>query len=156
MERFVIIVLDPDPNAIAIARRKSREAAVHIQFDEGFSDDLPYDDESFHRVFSSFMFHHLTRDEKIRTLREVQRVLADGGTFHLLDLGRPSSRVGLKLARFVHRGEHARDNIEGRLPSLMSTTGFSDVEETGHRGTIFGSLSYHRASRPSSGSLGAV
>ena len=138
--------LDPDPKALAIACRKSTKAAVDIQFDEGFSNDLPYPGESFDLVFSSFMFHHLTGDEKVRTLREVRRVLAPGGTFHLLDLGRPRSRFGLKIARFVHRGEHARDNIEGRLPSLMSTTGFSHVEQTGHRSTIFGNLSYYRAS----------
>ena len=48
-----IVGLDPDPKALARARRKAQRAAVSIQFDQDFSDDLPYADKSFDRVFSS-------------------------------------------------------------------------------------------------------
>src|SRR5258708_35575398 len=51
--------LDPDPSALARARRKGQRAALSIQLDQGFSDELPYSDGTFDRVFSSFMFHHL-------------------------------------------------------------------------------------------------
>ncbi len=80
-----VVGIDPDPKALARARRKASKAAVFIQFDQGFGDDLPYAESSFDRVFSSFMFHHLPSDEKGRTLRAVRRVLKPGGGFHMLD-----------------------------------------------------------------------
>ena len=151
-----IFGLDPDPKALAIARRKARNAGVRVQLDEGFSYDLPYPNGSVDRVLSSLMFHHLTSDEKIRTLTEVERVLARGGSFHLLDFGRPSSQLGRNLVRLVHWGDRARDNIEGRLPSFMTDTGFTDVQETGRRGIFVGSLSYYRASKAATSALDAV
>lgn len=39
---------------------------------------LPYPDETFDRVFSSLLFHHLTKENKIHTLEEIVRVLRPG------------------------------------------------------------------------------
>ena len=143
-----IVGLDPDSKALAIARRKAERAALDIQFDRGFSAELPYPQASFDRVFSSFMFHHLTRSEKLLTLGAVRRVLNPSGSLHLLDFGRPRDRWSRLLARHLHRGQHLRDNIEGRIPSLMSEAGFECPEEVGHRATLFGSISYYRAGQP--------
>src|SRR5262245_10801247 len=79
--------LDPDPAALARARRKAERAGVRVRLDEGFGDALPYEDSSFHRVLSSFMLHHLEPGTKAATLREAHRVLAPGGTLHLVDFG---------------------------------------------------------------------
>src|SRR5215510_271799 len=65
-----VVGLDPDPKALIRARRKAERASVLIQLDRGFSDELPYPDASFDRVFSSFMRHHLQAGERERTLRE--------------------------------------------------------------------------------------
>ncbi len=138
--------LDPDPKALVVARRKVEDAGVEIQLDEGFSDRLPYPDAGFDRVFSSFMFHHLSRDVKLGTLAEVRRVLRVGGSFHLLDFGPPAGRFGQALVRLLHRSEHIRDTIEGRLPLFMREAGFSDVEETSRRTMVFGSVSRYRGS----------
>ena len=68
-----IVGIDPDPKALARARRKASRAAVSIQFDQGFGDELPYPEASFDRVFSSFMFHHLPSAEK-RAIRIFQQL----------------------------------------------------------------------------------
>jgi len=70
-----VVGLDPDPKALARARRKAARAAVSIQFDQGFGDELPYPEAWFDCVFSSFMFHHLPADEKGKTLRAIRRVV---------------------------------------------------------------------------------
>ena len=80
-----VVGLDPDPKALARARRKADRTAVSVQFDQGFGDELPYPEASFDRVFSSFMFHHLPTKEKGSTLREVRRVLKTGGEFYMMD-----------------------------------------------------------------------
>lgn len=55
--RAEVVGLDPDPKALARARRKAERDALSIQFDRGFSDALPYPAGSFDRVLSAFMFH---------------------------------------------------------------------------------------------------
>src|SRR5215475_15206988 len=37
-----VVGLDPDPKALARARRKSQRNAASIHFDRGFADELPY------------------------------------------------------------------------------------------------------------------
>ncbi len=148
-----VVGLDPDPKALAIAKQKCAKAGIAVQFDRGFADELPYPPASFDRVLSSFMFHHLTRDEKLGTLRDVSRVLRPGGSLHLLDFGRPRSRYSSVLARLLHRGQHHRDNIEGHIPEVMSESGFAESAEVAHRSTVFGTISYYRAAQPGAKSV---
>jgi ubiquinone/menaquinone biosynthesis C-methylase UbiE len=145
-----VIGLDPDPKALARARRKAEAAAVSIQFDQGFSDELPYPDASFDRVFSSFMLHHLQSGEKENALSEVRRVLKPGGSLHLLDFGGPGSGKEGFLARLLHSSHDLRDNFDGRIVTLMSQAGLADPKEVSHRVTLFGSIAYYQASVPTS------
>jgi ubiquinone/menaquinone biosynthesis C-methylase UbiE len=142
----VVVGLDPDPKALARARRKAQRAAVSIQFDQGFSDDLPYPDESFDRVFSSFMFHHLDSEVKLKTLCEVSRVLKPGGFLHLLDFGGPKSSSDRFLARLFHSSHRLRDNFDGGIITLMSQSGLADPKEVSHRTTLLGPIAYYQAS----------
>src|SRR5260370_2611482 len=80
-----VVGLDPDPKALARARRKAARAAVSIHLDQGFGDELPYPENSFDRVLSSLMFHHIPTDEKEKTMRAIRRVLKPGGEVHMLD-----------------------------------------------------------------------
>jgi ubiquinone/menaquinone biosynthesis C-methylase UbiE len=70
-----VVGLDPDPNALARAKRKAERSAVSIRLDRGFSHELPYPEASFDRVFSTFMFPHLMVENREKTLCEVRRVL---------------------------------------------------------------------------------
>ncbi|VVB94934.1 Ubiquinone/menaquinone biosynthesis C-methyltransferase UbiE [uncultured archaeon] len=65
--------LDGDPKILSIARAKVAQAGLDISLDTGMSFELPYPDRSFDRVFSS-LFHHLTREDKARTFKEIFRV----------------------------------------------------------------------------------
>src|SRR5262245_62162845 len=76
--RAEVVGLDPDPKALARARRKAEERALSVRFDCGFSEELPYAEASFDRVLSAFMLHHLALEAKEKTLREVRRVLRGG------------------------------------------------------------------------------
>ncbi len=140
-----VVGLDPDPKALAIARRKAVRAGLGIAFDQGFGDRLPYADASFDRVFSSLMFHHLKPDEKSAMLREIRRVLSPGGSLHLLDFGPPRSTVARLLGHLLHHAEHLHDNLEGRIPSLMAEAGLVHPEELAHRNTTVGSMPSYRA-----------
>ena len=140
-----VVGFDPDPKALARSRRKAARAAVSVQFDQGFGDELPYADASFDRVFSSFMFHHLPAEEKGSTLRAVRRVLKRGGEFYMMDFEGPHGVHGL-LSRVLHAKKTLLDNVEGRVLTLMRQSGFSDAKNTGRRSMFLGGVAYYRAS----------
>jgi ubiquinone/menaquinone biosynthesis C-methylase UbiE len=141
-----VIGLDPDAKALARARRKAERAGVSIQFDQGFSDRLPYPDASFDQVFSSLMFHHLPAEEKEKTVREVRRVLRPGGRFHMLDFAGPEPGRDGWLARLFHANPRLRDNSEGRILDFLRQAGFADPQKTGERALLLWRTVYYRAS----------
>ena len=138
--------LDGDPKVLEIARRKAGAVGSRIALDRGLCYDLPYPDACFDRVLSSLVFHHLTRERKRETLREVSRVLAPGGSLHVVDFG-PSTGLRARLVELFEHGENVRDNLEGRLLDLMREAGFGDAVESGRHRTAFASLAFYRGSK---------
>ncbi len=60
----MVVGVDPDPKALALAQRKAARRGVEVTFDQGYCQELPYPDENFDVVLSSMMLHHLPRDVK--------------------------------------------------------------------------------------------
>lgn len=146
-----IVGLDADPEVLGIARRKARAAAASAHLARAMSFALPFGDESFDRILSSLFFHHLTHENKRRTLREVFRVLRPGGELHVADWGRPRNvlaRAGSLLVQLLDGLETTADNLEGLLPRLFGAAGFQDVRMGREYGTIFGTLALLSARRP--------
>lgn len=142
-----VVGLDPDPKALARARRKADRAALAVRFDTGFGGSLPYADASFDRVLSSFMFHHLPADEKERMLREARRVLRPGGSLHMVDFGGPDSVTKGVLSRRLHANEHLRSNGVDRILASMANAGFADAQRVSTGSMLFGQVgvNYFRA-----------
>jgi len=143
-----VVGLDPDPKALDRARRKAERLRVSIDLDRGFSDELPYPDESYDRVLSALMFHHLNRDEKKRSLHEIRRVLKSCGSLHLLDFGGTHDHPDGFLAHLLQRSEHLRDNSRDTILTFIREAGFADATEVAQRRTMFGRVFYYRASKP--------
>jgi ubiquinone/menaquinone biosynthesis C-methylase UbiE len=139
-----VVGLDPDPKALARARRKAEREAASIELDQGFADSLPYPDASFDRVLSSMMFHHLEGAQKEKTLSEARRVLKPGGSLHLLDFAGPEDSDGF-LARLFHSSHRLQDNTEGRILGLMSRAGFAEPKKVGQGALLFLRVAYYRA-----------
>ena len=144
-----IVGLDPDPKALARARKKAAREDLAIQFDEGFGDQLPYPAASFDRVFSSLMFHHLQAEEKENTLREVHRVLKPGGEFHMMDLEGPedTSSGGHKpgwFERLLHAHAQLRENSAAKVIAVMKEAGFADAAKVGRWKRLVGSVAYYK------------
>jgi ubiquinone/menaquinone biosynthesis C-methylase UbiE len=140
--------LDADSEALGIAGNKARQAGVGIELHRGFSTDLPFDDAQFDCIVSSLFFHHLTRDAKIATLREVRRVLAPKGSLHVADWGKPSNALMRTLfftVQLLDGFETTRDSVTGALPELLRTAGYDRVEETAKFDTPLGTMRLLRA-----------
>jgi SAM-dependent methyltransferase len=141
-----VVGLDPDPGALARARRKSDRENLAIQWDRGFAEDLPYPGGTFDHVTSAFMLHHLSLDAKMRALREVERVLASRGSLHVVDFDRGHDSSAGLLARLIHRSERLRDNVGETMMRLMRSAGLADAHEVAHRSTIVGRVAFYQAS----------
>jgi ubiquinone/menaquinone biosynthesis C-methylase UbiE len=143
-----VVGLDPDPKVLGRARKKALRTGVSIQFDRGFSDQLPYSEGSFDRVLSSFMFHHLEESEKEKTLWEARRVLKPGGALHILDFRETRTGPEGVLARLFHSTQRMRENSERRILDLMSRAGFARSLKAKDGAMFFGLLriAYYQAS----------
>ncbi len=137
--------LDGDPEILEIARSKARSLGLEIRFDQGMSFDLPYPNESFDVVLTTVMMHHLSRDDKQTTAREMYRVLRPGGQLFGADFAEPRSSFGKAIRPFTRRFERVADNLDGFLPVIFSETGFENYRET--KRYFFGSIALFQGSK---------
>lgn len=125
-----LVGLDPDPKALARARRKVRRAGLDVRLDRGFAQELPYPDGSFDRVFSSLMLHHLDSTSKNALLAEVRRVLRPDGRLVLADAVLNDHGHGhMRCRRGGRMREQLRDNIGDAVSRRITAAGFT-VEPT--------------------------
>lgn len=136
--------IDIDPRIIKIAKEKAFQSKLEITFDLGSAFDLPYPDNSFDRVVSSLIFHHLTRENKLCALREVYRVLNPKGELHIADMGKPQNLLMRLPSAFMRRLEETEDNVKGLLPQMINKAGFNQVQETTKMMTVFGTISFYK------------
>ena len=145
---ITVIGIDPDPKALARAHRKAERAQVSVHFERGFADALPYSDATFDRVFSSLMFHHLGKNEKEQSLREIRRVLRPGGRLEFLDLASPHGHAHGFMSRLIHSHAQVKDNVDQRIIQLMEAAGFTGPKKVGERSVIFASVAFFQATAP--------
>lgn len=141
--------LDGDEKILATARRKADAAAAEINFTRAFSTAMPYPDEFFDCVVTSLFFHHLTGENKKKTLREILRVLKPNGRLLIADWGMPANFL-MKLAQqpvVWLDGATTEDNFQGKLPDFISEAGFAGVTETAKFNTIGGTVRLHKAEK---------
>ena len=78
--RHVVVVgLDPSPEALARARRRS----PHTRFVQGSAESLPFRDGAFDTIVSGLVFCSVL--DAARGLAEVRRALRAGGTVRMLE-----------------------------------------------------------------------
>jgi SAM-dependent methyltransferase len=138
-----VIGIDGDEKILRIGRKKAGKAGIDVTLTQALAFALPYADASFDRVLSSLMFHHLTRENKVRSLKEVYRVLRKGGEIHIADFGKPQNLL-MRLASYPWQmfdgSTTTKDILAGALPDLMTDSGFTDVREPERYMTLFGTL----------------
>jgi ubiquinone/menaquinone biosynthesis C-methylase UbiE len=132
--------IDGDPKALAIATAKAAKQRAAIRFEEALAMQLPFAEARFDRVLSSLMLHHLSHDEKLAALREARRVLAPGGSFHLVDFGAPRTLLARVATHLFHHDGRMEDNLDERIPALLREAGFARVEQRGYHNSLLGTF----------------
>ena len=145
-----LIGIDADPDVLAIARAKAAREGAQIRFDQGMAFALPYASQSFDRVLSSLVFHHLATRDKERGLAEVRRVLKPGGLVLILDFGKPRNTLAWLIGQVLQRIEPSGDLQRGVLPALMEQAGLIQVKVVARFMTAFGTVALYRGQKPNS------
>ena len=143
----IVYGIDIDPQVLGIAKKKARHDGVEIHLVLYNGVTLPFDDESFDKVVSSLVIHHLPAGEKPGIFRELYRVLKNGGELHIMDFGIQRSLYARLLSSVVKYLEPIEDNIRGKIPECLIRSGFPDAEEVTYENTLVGTVSFYRSKK---------
>lgn len=141
-----VIGIDPDVQALDIARDKAARAAVTIDWRQGFADILPPDNTD--AVTSSLVFHQVPLAGKRAGMAAMYRTLKPGGRLIFCDYGRQSGLMRLLFRLTVQRLDGIEDtqpNADGVLPGLIAEAGFAEVAEHQRIHTLTGTIAIFTA-----------
>ena len=118
--------VDPSPDMLERAREKAATKGLEIDFRSAAIEKLPFDDQQFNVVLSSFMLHHLPEDVMRTGFAEIHRVLQHGGRLLAVDFTAGRSLIGRVMGLLGHA--HKLEGMQG-IKSMLAEAGFSTVEE---------------------------
>lgn len=140
--------VDIDPKVKSIAEHKINKLGFALTLDLYDGKTFPYADNSFDKVFSSLVFHHLDKETKLSSLKEIYRVLKPNGQLIIGDWGQAKSktmRIAFYIVQIFDGFKKTNDNVNGLLPKYIEQAGFKNAVETGFINTTIGTYSYYRA-----------
>ncbi len=125
-DNSLIVGLDAAPRMIDAARKKSKHLK-NTRFDVEIAEDLPYEDESFDAVISTFFFHHIDFELKKKVLQEIWRIIKRNGVVVIVDIDIPTNLFGklcVWCAYLMFRQEEIKENIQGKLIRAIAESKF--------------------------------
>lgn len=140
--------VDVDPNVLKIAQNKVKNSGYEIFLKAYDGISLPYKSETFDKVLSSLVLHHLTKSQKVTVLKEIYRTLKVGGELHIADFGKARNifmRGMFLIIQLFDGFTNTSDNIKGLLPEIMREAGFDKAIEHKRIMTLFGTVSLYKA-----------
>ncbi len=138
-----VVGIDVDPEALRIARDKIEKSGVFMEIEQYDGSILPFADQSFDRVVTCLVLHHLDPAQKRQSLREIRRVLKPRGSLHVADWGKPSNfrmRLAFYMVQLLDGFKTTNENVQGLLPQIFQETGFLTVQEADKIDTVFGTM----------------
>ena len=120
-----VIGVDITESALEIARTKTQNLSVTLL--RVNAENLPFDSSRFHKCFISFGLHHMPRQARQNTLKEIHRTLTAAGSLFVVDYNL-SKRA---LARLITRALAKLDESEEAYRMLMNSSLLKEIEQAG-------------------------
>jgi ubiquinone/menaquinone biosynthesis C-methylase UbiE len=133
--------IDVDPRMIAIAEKKYAD----LKFCKILPGNIPFSSGIFDTVVSSWVFHHLTFQEKQKAFDEIARVLKPGGVFVLVDWTKPEGifqQIAFYFLRILDNFITFKENETGKITPMLTNAGFRILDVPASEKTILGTLGY--------------
>lgn len=118
----LITGLDPDPEALSIARRKAAAAGVEIAWQQGFAHDAA-SFGVFDKVVSSLVFHQVPLDGKRSGIAAMYAATKPGGLVCIADYAKQelwSMRQLFKFIQLIDGRSNTQPNADGFIENEMS------------------------------------
>lgn len=144
-----VIGVDPDDEAVAIARAKAEVAGLGIELRQGFGDCV--EPGTADAVVSSLVLHQVPMAGKRASLAAMHSALRSGGRLLIADYGKQRGLMRLLFRLTVQLLDGVADtqpNADGVLPRLIADAGFVNVRECLHIHTMTGTIALITAERP--------
>lgn len=147
-----IVGVDPDPDVLAIAKRKAGDARAALEWRVGMGDALEevVGPGAASLVVSSLVLHQCPMAMKRAMLASMHAALRPGGRLAIADYGLQrtrSMRLAFRVVQLADGVEHTQPNADGVLPRLLAEAGFTGVREVEVVPTVTGSISVYVARR---------
>ncbi len=144
-----VVGVDVDPEVLRIARQKIEKSGVFMELEQYDGSILPFADQSFDRVVTCLVLHHLNPQQKRQSLSEIRRVLKTNGSLHVADWGKPSNkrmRLAFYMVQLLDGFKTTTENVRGLLPQIFQEGGFLTVKESAKVDTVFGTMRIYSVS----------
>lgn len=142
--------VDIDPKIKTIAEYKLNRAGIETPLFLYDGDKLPFEDNSFDKVYSSLVFHQLDRITKLKCLLEINRILKPNGELIIGDWGKAKTkwmRFSFYLVQLLDGFKTTTDNVNGLMIKYITDAGFKNALEVDYINTSIGTYSYYKAEK---------
>jgi ubiquinone/menaquinone biosynthesis C-methylase UbiE len=111
------------------AKQKAKIENLSIDFKEAPIEDIPFQDDYFDVVTSTWVIHQLKYESKIKAFNEILRILKPKGHFLIVDLHKINNpfRAFFNLP-FYWWSNGYKIHVLGRLPELLVKIGYIEVK----------------------------
>lgn len=136
-----MVGLDPDPEALAIARAKAETVGVEIEWGSGFARDAG-PAGMFDKVLSSLVFHQVPVAEKRAGIAAMIAAARTGG--RVADYARQdrwAMRQASRIVQTLDGREHTQPNSDGFLEVELAEIRGGPVAPVSRIDTVTGSIS---------------
>lgn len=140
--------VDIDPKIKTIAEYKLNKAGIEAQLFLYDGNKLPFEDNSFDKVYSSLVFHQLDMITKLKCLLEINRILKPNGELIIGDWGKAKTkwmRFSFYLVQLLDGFKTTSDNVNGLMIKYITDAGFKEISEIDFINTSIGTYSYYKA-----------
>ena len=150
-----VIGIDPDPEALTIAKRKAARAGLAIEWRQGFARDAAavLGAGMADKAVSSLVFHQVPTLEKKAGVAAMFDAVRPGGKVHIADYARQrgASRLLFTVIGLLDGFANTRPNADGVIEELLSSAIGSPVQALRVVPTATGGISLFACSRPTNG-----
>ena len=145
-----VLGVDIDPKVKSIAEYKLNKAGIQVPLFLNDGKELPFEDNSFDKVYSSLVFHQLDNLTKLKCLLEINRILKPNGEIIIGDWGKAKTkwmRFSFYLVQLLDGFKTTNDNVNGLMTKYISDAKFKEVNEIDYINTSIGTYCYYKAKK---------